>query len=337
VSLYQDRRTKRTWVDWLVLIAVVGIAVLVILTSFHNTSKLAHVLEMPPGLMATVVEVAYGTFLFLRARQRALNLHTPIFLHVLYYITFGMVTAVNMWGLYIVHHAWGIVIGGTISFLMWGFETTLVWLWTRSREPYRKGFVKRIFDLIGNRIKAMIEALEEREVQNLAWIKYDAKRSSLKLIKKVRRAEEKRKKVIGDEELPEFFQYLEKQGDMEEIIVELNETAPKTIDVSSDKNEENAIVPMKRPIGFHAELSNIQTEPQKENTVIPPIEQRSNSESNTKKWKKEDLAREETINCIKKRKKYSATSIAKTVGCSRSTAHKGIKQAEALMRLRKLS
>jgi hypothetical protein len=250
VSLYQDSRgrTKRTWVDWLVLIAVVGIAVLVILTSFHNTSKLAHVLEMPPGLMASVLEIAYGTFLFLRARQRALNLHTPIFLHVLYYITFGLVTAVNMWGLYIVHHAWGIVIGGAISFLMWGFETTLVWLWTRSREPYKKGFVKRVLDLIRNRIKAMIEAFEEREAQNLAWIKYDAKRSSLKLIKKVRKAENKRKKVIGDEELPEFFEWLKKQGDVEQITLELERTEPKVVDVDADVQT----LPARR-IGFHAE------------------------------------------------------------------------------------
>jgi hypothetical protein len=321
VSLYQDSRgrTKRTWVDWLVLIAVVGIAVLVILTSFHNTSKLAHVLEMPPGLMASVLEIAYGTFLFLRARQRALNLHTPIFLHVLYYITFGLVTAVNMWGLYIVHHAWGIVIGGAISFLMWGFETTLVWLWTRSREPYKKGFVKRVLDLIRNRIKAMIEAFEEREAQNLAWIKYDAKRSSLKLIKKVRKAENKRKKVIGDEELPEFFEWLKKQGDVEQITLELERTEPKVVDVDA-----NVQLPVKR-IGFHVE----------------PFEHPLNNESNTpnttertpnrqtERITKTKQAYRTALKIIEeKEEKPSVRELARIVGCSVSTAQAALKMID---------
>ncbi len=221
---------KRTKLDWAVLVVVVAVAALVITSSFQNTAKLAEILGMPPILAAGIVEIAFTTFLFLRGRQRALGLNTPLFLHGLYFGLLALVTGVNMWGLSIENQAWGLIIGASISLLLWGMETTLVWLWTDSHRPHQKSLRER-------KREARREIQEEKAIQWLAWERDEAKKPDLKLIQKAREKEEERKKVVGDG-LPEFFRSEESP---QRVVLEpvVQETEP----------EQTKVVPMIKPMG----------------------------------------------------------------------------------------
>jgi hypothetical protein len=150
---------KRTLLD----IVVLGIVIIIAL-SFHNTSYLAGSLKINPYRAAGVVEVLFGSLLFIRGKQRATKRNVPAFLEIGYYISFTFVTGVNMYGLAQENVVVGSVVGLAISGAMWLMENTLVWLWTKSHEPH----VKSIKDLMNDAKRDMVE---EKAIQKIEWMK----------------------------------------------------------------------------------------------------------------------------------------------------------------------
>jgi hypothetical protein len=233
---------KHTKLDWLMLGIVVIIAGVVIALSFHNTMKLANELRINPYLTAGLVEILFGSLLFIRGKQRATQRNVPLFLTIGYFVSLGFVTGVNMWGLAQENQVIGPIVGLAISGAMWLMETTLVWLWTASHQPHQKSPRELMRE-------AKKEIQEEKIIQRIEWMKWEARKPDLSLVKKARAAEEKRKEVVGDG-LPEFF--LKKEEPIKEIVAELHETQPKTVDVQ-ESEEVKEVVPFRRQIGFHME------------------------------------------------------------------------------------
>jgi hypothetical protein len=248
MGVYQKKKkwTIKDFFFWgirLLTIAAVGINASVIIgLSMENTMKFAEILGLPPRGAMFLVEAAFALLLALRAIQRSLRLNTPMLLHIGYFGVFCLLTIVNVHGLYLKNPTYGPWGGLAISALMWLFENILVWLFTKSNQPYEKSILRKYLDTIK-------QAWEQKMLQKIAWVKFNSQRPDLGLVKQVRRAEKRREKVIGDEELPEFFEWFNKQGNVEEIVVELERTKPKTVQVESTD-----IVPApNRSIGFHAE------------------------------------------------------------------------------------
>jgi hypothetical protein len=170
-------------------------------------------------------------------------------------------------------------------------------------------------------------------MQLIEYLKYESRKPSLKLIKRARRDERKRKRVESGESiwpwarsknegLPEYF--LREPDPPLQIEIE---------PVIKQPTEQGQIVPIKRPIGFHVEMSNTET------PDAPTIEQRSNTprsntkkrkSSNTKTTKKEQAIRY-VIGLIERDEDYSVTSVANTIGCARSTASVAIREAKEKM------
>lgn len=226
---------KRTLSDWLVFGVVALVAVLVIGTSFHSTSKLAEMLGIHPYLAAGLVELLFGTLLLLRGRQRALQLNVPPFLDYGYYAALLLVTSINCWSLSQMHIVWGIVIGIAVSGFMALMEQIMVWYWTKREEPYKPSIqeLKR---------KAMAEIKEEEACQWIEWKRYEASKPSLPLMREARKADEKRAKEEA-KGIPVYF--LQQQEPIQQIVAE---------PIEDEKAEKTAeIVPIKRPIGFHME------------------------------------------------------------------------------------
>lgn len=239
---------KRSMLDKFILWVVVIIAIVVISLSFHNTSILAQELGLNSYLTAGLVEILFASLLFIRGRQRATQRHVPLFLSAGYYTSFIFVTGVNMWGLSQSNSLIGPIVGLAISGAMWLMENTLVWLWTESDQPHKKS-VKELMK------EAQREIQEEKVIQRIEWMKWEAKKPDLKLIKEARKAEEKRKEIIGDG-LPEFF--LQQPDPVGELVAELKEAEPKTVDIQEKTDTEPEpvqtveVAPM-RQIGFHVE------------------------------------------------------------------------------------
>ncbi len=231
---------KRTLLDWIVLAIVVIIAGIVIALSFHNTTKIADVLGMNPYLTAGIVEILFGALLFIRGKQRATQRNVPMFMEIGYFISLAAVTAVNMYGLAQENAVIGTIVGLAISGAMWLMENTLVWLWTKSHEPYRKTVKQLMKD-------AKRDISEEQVIQQIEWMKWEARNPNLKLIKRARRAEERRRDVIGDG-LPEYFnQPLPKPEVHELIAATVQETQEQ------ETNHQAEVVPIKkRQIGFYS-------------------------------------------------------------------------------------
>lgn len=233
------------------LIIVVAIAGIVIALSFHNTVKLANELKLNPYLTAGLVEILFGSLLFIRGKQRATQKNVPFFLTIGYFISLGFVTGVNMYGLAQENPVIGPVVGLAISGAMWLMENTLVWLWTASHKPHQKSLRER-------KREAKWEVKEMKEIQTIEWLKWEAQKPDLKLIRKARAAEEKRKEVVGDG-LPEFFR--QEIEPVKKIVAELEETKPRTVDVQEEPVSEPehepvhtpVQIPIKRQIGFHVE------------------------------------------------------------------------------------
>jgi hypothetical protein len=279
--LYHEIKKKRTFLDWVMLFIVVAIAGIVIALSFHNTTKLARELSLDPYLTAGLVEILFGSLLFIRGKQRATQRNVPLFLSCGYFISLGFVTAVNMWGLAQENMIIGPVVGLAISGSMWLMETTLVWLWTSSHEPYQKSIRQRMRE-------AKREIKEEKIIQRIEWMKWEARKPDLSLIRKARKAEEKRKEVVGDG-LPEFFLQLQKKEPIKEIVAELHETQPKTVDVQ-DQKEAKELVPFRRQIGFHMERTDHAADPKPKSPAPrfqPNMEARAKAIETAKKLKEE--------------------------------------------------
>lgn len=229
---------KRKLLDRLMLVIVVIIAGVVILLSYHNTSALAQELGLNPILTAGLVEILFASLLFIRGRQRATQRNVPLFLSVGYFTSLAFVTGVNMYGLAKSNPIVGPIVGMAISGAMWLMETTLVWLWTESDKPHRK----RPRELMR---EAKREIREEKIIQRIEWMKWEAKKPDLDLIREARRAEEERKRVVGDG-LPEFFR--REPEPTPQIVAE-----PVTIvQEPKPEPEPTEIVPMRR-IGFDVE------------------------------------------------------------------------------------
>jgi hypothetical protein len=233
------------WVIRIITIFAVALnAFMIIKLSIGNTMKFAAMLGLPPKEAMFLVEAAFALLLALRAIQRSLRLNIPILLHLGYFGVFCLLTIVNVYGLYLKNPTYGPWGGLAISALMWLFENILVWLFTKSNQPYEKNILRKYLDTIK-------QAWEQKMLQKIAWVKFNSQRPDLGLVKQVRRAEKRREKVIGDEELPEFFGWLKKQGDVEQITLELERTQPKVVDVD-DADVQTLPTPARR-IGFHAE------------------------------------------------------------------------------------
>jgi hypothetical protein len=193
---------KRSVLDWAILVVVVGIACVVIALSYGNTASLALVLGLNATLTAGMVEVLFASLLFIRGRQRALQRNVPLFLHIGYFSSLAFVTGVNMWGLGQLHPI-GYIVGAAITGAMWLMESTLVWLWVDSHHPHKK----RAREL---KKEAKREIKELKTIQAIQWMRAEAQKPDLALIKKARKAEDKRQKVVVNG-LPEFFANTEHQ------------------------------------------------------------------------------------------------------------------------------
>ena len=296
----------------LLTILAVGYNAYVIITlSIDNTMKFAEMLGLPPRGAMFLVEVAFALLLALRAIQRSLRLNIPTLLNVGYVGVFCLLTAVNVYSLYQKNPQLGPYGGLAISGLMWLFENILVWLFTKSNQPYRKGILKQYFD-------AIRQAWEQKMIQKIAWVKFDSQRPDLALVKQVRKAEKKREKVIGNEELPEFFEWLKKQGDVEQITLELERTEPKVVDVDA-----NVQLPVKR-IGFHVEPFE---HPLNESNTPNATERTPNRQ--TERITKTKQAYRTALKIIEeKEEKPSVRELARIVGCSVSTAQAALKMID---------
>lgn len=217
------------------LLIVVIIAGVVVLLSFHNTAKLADLLGLSPVLTAGLVEILFASLLFLRGRQKATQRNVPPFLEWGYFGALALVTGVNMWGLAQEHMIIGPIVGLAISGAMWLMESTLVWLWTESDRPHRKTAREMMRE-------AKREIKEEKAIQRIEWMKWEARKPDLSLIRKARAAEEKRREVVGDG-LPEYFtQKVEPVKEVTAEIIALPEP-----------------VPVKRQIGFRMDPEPVPT------------------------------------------------------------------------------
>lgn len=256
---------KKTVIDWIVLGIVVVIALVIITLSFSNTAKLAGVLKLNPYLTAGLVEILFGSLLFIRGRQRALQRNVPLFLSAGYFTSLAFVTAVNMWGLAQINLVIGLIVGLVISASMWLMETTLVWLWNHSNEPHRKTIRDRLRE-------AKQEIAEEKACQQIEWMKYEATKPDLQLIVKARKAEQRRKKIIEDG-LPEFFQNYQPRETI--VISPANEITP---------GQEAQVVPMKT-IGF-------QIDEPREKAGVPSVSQALVSRERQEETRKTKVAEE---------------------------------------------
>jgi hypothetical protein len=270
IKLYH-KESERSWLDWLMLIVVVLIALVVVALSFQNTARLANQLGLHPWLTAGLVELLFASLLFLRGRQRATQRNVPLFLEIGYYISLIFVTGVNVWGLGQKHLIVGPAVGVAISGSMWLMESVLVWLWTDSLKPHEK----TIRDL---KRETMKEIKEMKEIQRLEWLKWEASKPDLRLIKEARKAEEKRKRIeVGrslfpwqkeEKGLPTFFLELQKRDPIKQIAAELEESKPKIIEIQEEQEtgqqQTAEVIPIKRQIGF------LHTEPVPEKPAVQP-------------------------------------------------------------------
>ncbi|PTM52190.1 hypothetical protein [Desmospora activa] len=188
---------ERSALDKFMVVVVFIIALVVIALSTHNTAMLARELNLNPFLTAGLVELLFASLLFIRGRQRATQRNVPLFLSIGYFVSLGFVTGVNMYGLYQENPVVGPIVGGAITGAMWLMESTLVWLWTDSHKPHQKNLrdLKR---------EAKREIKRMKLIQKIEWMRSEAQKPNLDLIREARKAEEERKEIVKGG-LPGFF------------------------------------------------------------------------------------------------------------------------------------
>ena len=70
-------------------------------------------------------------------------------------------------------------------------ESVLVWLWVDGHQPYHQS--------ARGRMKEAKRAIrEEKTIQLIEWMKYEAQKPDLKLIREVRKAEQERVGTVGE-------------------------------------------------------------------------------------------------------------------------------------------
>lgn len=220
---------------FLMFTVVLSITFAVVYLSFLNTSKLAHLLHIPAIPTAFLVEVSFATLLWVRSHQRTKQLNVPLFLDIVYFAFFGIVTGVNVWGLSQVNGVIGSIVGLVISGSMWSMENVLVWLVTESEKPYEPTVSDKYREAKG-KIK------DEKRLQKIEWMLYESKKPDLKLIEKARKEDRRRQQVLEDG-LPEFF---------------WSQNAPLSPAQSGEQNpDDQKVVNLEKrmnPIGFHVDF-----------------------------------------------------------------------------------
>jgi hypothetical protein len=266
-------------IDILILIAGILLAAVVIGLSFNNTAKFAEIFGVNPYLAAGVVEFLFALLLGIRGYQRATQRNVPLFIEVGYFCLFAIVTAVNMYGLGGIQPILGHIAGLVISGAMWLMETTLVWWLTKKDQPYTKSIRERMRD-------AKRDIQEEQAIQRIEWMKWEAKKPDLKLIKEARKFEEQRKKVIGDG-LPEFFNQPLPEPEVHEVIAT---TIKETQDLETSRTAE--VVPIKRQIGFFSpDTIEVNNEPKKSPALFQPNMEKRKQAIETAKTLANELGR----------------------------------------------
>jgi hypothetical protein len=260
VSLYQSFKLHYKKPEFWIMVGFIAVNIIL---SFGQTKVIAQLAGAENRLHQVAFSLLFeGLFAFTlltRADQRAQNLNVPTFLNVAYFGLLVAITLINITVLYQYHEIAGPFLGVLITGTMLYTEKLFVWKNTEANKPARK----KPRDLMR---EAKKEIQEERTLQKIEWLKWEAQKPDLKLIRMARKAEEKRREVVGDG-LPEFFLQLQKKDPIKEIVVELQDSEPKTIEV--EPTEE--IVPVKRAIGFNVEQ---QTENKKQNLFQPNQEKR---------------------------------------------------------------
>jgi hypothetical protein len=338
MSLYQKMRSHKKkpefWIMAVIALVIIGL-------SFGQTGKLAAIVGATEWYkqvgFAILVEILFALSLLKRANQRASGKHVPWFLNLGYYGLLGAITVINMSVLYQTHPIAGPFVGGLISAGMLYVESIFVWEHTDADRPAKKS-PKQLMR------EAKREIQEEEIMQLIEYLKYESRKPRLKLIKRARRDERKRKRVESgesiwpwvkseDEGLPEYFRrepeptpQIEAEP-VEPVIVQEPEPEP-------EEKHTAEVVPIKRPIGFHVEMSNTET-PEPATIEHPSNTPKSNTQkrqtSNTKKHQsltKKEQAIQYVIGLIERNEDYSVTSVANTIGCARSTASVAIREAK---------
>jgi hypothetical protein len=292
LSLYQS--IKLHWKKPEYILMLVFVTVNIVL-SFGQTKEFAAAVgvENPfhQAAFSIILEGLFAFTLLTRADQRAQNLHVPIFLHVAYFGLLGAITTINISVLYQKHPIAGPFLGIVIAGTMLYTEKLFVWKNTESDKPARK---------TPHQLKkeAEKEIQEERVMQEIEYLKYEARKPSLNLIKRARKDEQKRRRVekgqsiwpwkTEEQELPEYFRR-KKEDPIKEIVAELERSEPKTVDIK-DKEEAKELVPFRRQIGFHMERTDHAADPKPKSPAPrfqPNMEARAKAIETAKKLKEE--------------------------------------------------
>jgi len=310
----------RTLLDKVVLWVVVIIAAIVIALSFRNTSLLALELGLNPYLAAGLVEILFGSLLFIRGRQRALQRNVPLFLTIGYFVSLAFVTSVNMWGLSQENLLIGPVVGAAISGAMWLMESTMVWLWVDSHKPH----VKTVREL---KREAKEENKKLKLIQQIEWMRYEASKPDLDLIRKAREADEKRKDVVA-KGLPEFFKQADNETHQVDKIMQADNSetdqADEMEEISQPQQEKKAEKEDKDDhLKEQAEMTEKETEQSEE---MKPVKAEAGEEKKKKtinfKDKKDeykDRIRKKAYELWEKEnKRPGRTRIQKYTGCSQN-------------------
>ena len=252
MSLYQSIRLHWKKPEYILMFIFIAVNIGL---SYGQTKEMAAIVGAEnPAHQASFSIILEGLFAFTlltRADQRAQGLHVPLFLHVAYFGLLGSITAINISVLYKYHPVAGPFIGMVIAGTMLYTERLFVWKNTEANKPAKK----KPRDMLK---EAEREIEEEQVMQKIEYLKHEARKPSLKLIKRARKDQHKRRRIEQgksilpwrkDEEqgLPEYFR--QKKDPIQELIEINRESKPKVVEVEPD----GAIIPHK--IGFHAETA----------------------------------------------------------------------------------
>lgn len=221
-------------------------AVLLAASAFINTSFIANLLKIPAWLAIGFIDLQFVTLLIIRKMQEARQYKVSWVVSTTYWFTVAVLGGVSTYGFYTRAGKIGIIAGFVLVISLVAMDNIFAWLLSeKSRIKMKKSLWKRFYD-------EWKERLEIRAINYLEWKRYEANKPSSGLIKKARRAEEKRRKIEADG-LPEFFlldQEPSKTIEAEPVVVE---TEPETV----------AVVPLKKKndIGFLAEMNKRQKSP----------------------------------------------------------------------------
>lgn len=249
MSLYQRMKAHKNKPEFWIML---GFAAVIIGLSFGQTKEFVakagatnifHQIGFAVG-----IEILFGFTLLTRANQRAQRKNVPLFLNVAYIGLLGAITFINMSVLYEIHPVAGPFLGALITGTMVYVESLFVWLNTDADKPARKNPRKLMKE-------AKKEIEEERIIQLIEYLEFEARKPDLNLIRRARRDERKRKQVESggsifpwvkseDEGLPEYFR---REPEPTPTI----EAEP--VEIIQEPEKEAAVVPFKRQIGFHME------------------------------------------------------------------------------------